>query len=126
MLTKINRRIKMNFQKQTERINKAHQLILEEKTGTPNEFAEKLKISRSQLYNLIDNLKEYDAPIKYSRKTNGFYYSMPFNLELKYSLKVIHEDEKKEIFGGFNFRPILLDGSIFNLLQQNSSAEAIC
>ena len=48
----------MNFEQQAERTNKAHQLILEEKTGTPEEFAEKLKISRSQLYNLIDNLKE--------------------------------------------------------------------
>lgn len=108
----------MNFQKQAERINKAHQLILEEKTGTPNEFAENLKISRSQLYNLLDNLKEYDAPIKYSKKINSFHYFKPFDLELRYSLKVIYEDEMKEIFGGINFHPILLDGNIFILHQQ--------
>ena len=83
----------MNFEKLAERINKAHKLILEEKTGTPKEFAEKLKISRSQLYNLIDNLKEYEAPIKYSKKINSFYYSKPFELELKYTLK-INIDEK--------------------------------
>lgn len=85
----------MNFEKQAERINNAHKLILEEKTGTPEEFAKKLNISRSQLYNLIDKLKEYDAPIKYSRKTNGFYYSMPFNLELKYSLKIVLDENSK-------------------------------
>lgn len=86
----------MNFEKLSERINKAHKLILEEKTGTPEEFAEKLKIGRSQLYNLIDELKEYGAPIKYSKKMNSFYYSKPFELELKYALKIIIDENSKE------------------------------
>lgn len=116
----------MNFVKQVERISKAHKLIVEEKTGTPKEFAYKLKISRSQLYNLINNLKEYEAPIKYNKKTNTFYYANPFDLILKFSLKVISEDDEREIFGGFNFRAILLDGSIFNLHQQDSSPEITC
>lgn len=88
----------MNFRKQAERINKAHQLILEEHTGTPNEFANKLKISRSQLYNLIDRLKAYEAPIKYNKKTESFYYSKPFDLELKYSVKIIIEEDSRRIF----------------------------
>ena len=46
----------------------------------------------------------------------SYYYSKPFDLELKYSLKIIIDDETKEIFGGFNFRPILLDGTMFTLL----------
>ena len=107
---------KMNLQKHTERIKKIHKQIQIEKTGTPNEFAKKLNVSRSQLYNLIEMLKEYDATIKYSKKTNSFYYTKPFDLELKYSLTIILDEEKREIFGGFNFRPILLDGSILNLL----------
>ena len=85
----------MNFEKLAERINKAHKLILEEKTGTPEEFAEKLKISRSHLYNLTNKLKEYDAPIKYSKKINSFYCSKPFDLELKNSLKIILEENFK-------------------------------
>ena len=106
----------MNIEKQTERIKYAHKGILEEKTGTPDAFAKKLKISRSQLYNLIEILKEYDAPIKYSKKINSFYYTKTFDLELKYSLTIILDEEKREIFGGIDFRPILLDGSILNLL----------
>ncbi len=113
----------MNLEKQAIRINRAHQLILEEKTGAPFEFAYKLNISRSQLYNLIGSLKEYDAPIKYCKKMNSFYYSKPFHLELKFSLVILLEDEKREIFGGFNFRPVLLDRSMFNLLYQNSSRD---
>jgi transcriptional antiterminator len=105
----------MNLQKQTVRINKAHQLILEEKTGTPKEFADKLHISRSQLYNVLDLLKEYDAPVKYSKKINSFYYTKPFHLELKYSLITMLDEEKREIPGGNSFCPILLDGSNINL-----------
>lgn len=86
----------MNFEKQAERINKAHQLILNENTGTPQDFANKLKISRSQLYNLINLLKEYNAPIKYSKKSKNFYYSIPFDLELKYSLKIILEKDSEK------------------------------
>ena len=83
----------MKFEKQALRINKAHQLILEEKTGTPLEFADKLNISRSNLYNLLDVLKEHDAPIKYSKKNNSFYYSKPFLLVLKYTWKTILDEE---------------------------------
>lgn len=86
----------MDFEKQAERINKAHKLIFEQKTGTPEEFAEKLKISRSQLYNLIDELKEYNAPIKYSKKITSFYYSKPFELEFKYTLKIIIDENSKQ------------------------------
>jgi predicted transcriptional regulator len=88
----------MNLEKKAIRINKAHQLILEEKTGTPFEFANKLNISKSQLYNLIGILKEYDAPIKSCKKINSFYYSKPFFLELKYSLKTILDEENKNRF----------------------------
>ena len=88
----------MNLEKQAVRIKKAHQLILEEKTGTPSEFANKLNISKSQLYNLIGILKEYDAPIKSCKKINSFYYSKPFFLELKYSLKTILDEENKNRF----------------------------
>jgi predicted transcriptional regulator len=88
----------MNLEKQAERINKVHQLIIEEKTGTPSEFANKLNISKSQLYNLIGILKEYDAPIKSCKKINSFYYSKPFFLELKYSLKTILDEENKNRF----------------------------
>jgi len=92
----------MNFIKQIERINKAHSLIISEKTGTPEAFAKKLSMGRSQLYNLLDTLKSFGAPIKYCKKRESFYYDESFKLELKYSLKIIAEDEEKEIFGGFS------------------------
>ncbi|TEB46376.1 hypothetical protein D0809_03935 [Flavobacterium circumlabens] len=93
-----------------------HQLIFAEKTGTPCVFAKKMYLSRSQLYNTIDIMKTLEAPIKYCKKRETFYYETPFDLELSYSFKAIIDDEAKEIFGGFSFRPILLDGTIISLL----------
>jgi hypothetical protein len=106
----------MNFIKQIERIKKIHRLISTEKTGTPIVFARKLSLSRSQLYNELEIIKELDAPLKYSKKKESFYYETSFELILHYSLKIIIDDESKEIFGGTNFCPILLDATPISLL----------
>lgn len=106
----------MNFIKQIERIKRIHKLISSEKTGTPSVFAKKLSLSRSQLYNELDMIKELDAPLKYCKKRESFYYETSFELILNFSLKTIKDDELKEIFGGSNFRPILLDGTLISLL----------
>ena len=66
----------MNFLDQIERLNKANTLIRSEKTGTPFEFAQKINCSRSQLYIIIDYLKSHNAPIKYCKKRESFYYIM--------------------------------------------------
>ncbi|MBE8725003.1 hypothetical protein [Flavobacterium hungaricum] len=105
----------MNFIKQIERIKMIHKLICGEKTGTPLLFAKKLSLSRSQLYNELEVIKEFDAPLKYCKKRETFYYETPFELILIFSLKTIKNDESREIFGGFNFRPILLDGTLISL-----------
>lgn len=101
----------MNIQKLLDRLNKVHKLIKEANTGTPIEFAGNLNISRSQLYNVLEDLKDYGAPIKYSKKSCTFFYERPFHLEVKYSLTIILDDEQREIFAGFYLRPSLLDGS---------------
>lgn len=106
----------MNFIKQIERLKIIHKLIYSEKTGTPSAFAKRLNLSRSQLYNELEVIKELDAPVKYCKKRESFYYETPFELILNYSLKIIKDDESREIFAGSNFRPILLDGTLISLL----------
>ena len=51
----------MNFIKQIERIKMINQLIKLKNTGSPDKFALKLGISRKQLYNTIELLKDYDV-----------------------------------------------------------------
>lgn len=105
----------MNFITQIERIKKMHELIQTEKTGNPSEFAQQMNLSRSHLYNLLEQIKEMDANIKYCKKKECFYYENPFDIIFHYSLKTITDKETKEIFGGHYLRPIVLDGSILNL-----------
>lgn len=106
----------MNFIKQIERIKKMHELIRSEKTGKPDDFAQMLHLSRRQLYNELEYIKNLNASVKYCKKKESFYYAVPFELELKYSLTTIIDDESKEIFGGFNFCASLLHGTLFTLL----------
>ncbi len=55
-------------------------LIRRKSTGRPEEFAERLKITRSAMYRRLDDLKSIGAPIKYDRFSRSFYYDEPFRL----------------------------------------------
>lgn len=100
----------MSFIKLIDRINTIHKLISNEITGTPAELANRIGISRTTLYNLLEDLKSYDAPIEYSRNRSTFYYTKEFHLNLNYSISIIeNEVELKKISGGncsFFFRSI--------------------
>ena len=90
----------MNFIKYIDRLKTVNKLIKQKKTGSPTELANKLNLSRSQLYETIDLLKIYGAPIKYSRKLRSFYYEEFFELEIDFNLKVLSEKNTKNIYGG--------------------------
>lgn len=93
----------MKTLKQLERLRKAHQLIQQECTGTPSEFANKLNISERQLYNITDYLKKIDAPIEYQRKTQTYYYTTSFDLLVNVSVQVLIADEVRNIYAGSTF-----------------------
>jgi predicted DNA-binding transcriptional regulator YafY len=63
-----------------ERLHTIHHRILQEGTGNPEEFAEQLHVSRSHLYNLIGELKDYGAKINYCRKRETFVYLNDFDI----------------------------------------------
>jgi len=75
-----------------------YQLVKQRRTGSPIEFAKKLRISRSQLYNVKEELEDYGAVIKYSRKQKTFYYENPFELtETGFWKKEIEDFFKKNL-----------------------------
>ena len=89
-----------------DRISYLNLLIKNGKTGTPANLAKSLGISRSTLYKMIEELKSLDAPIRYSRTKETFYYTKEFDLKLSYSLHFIEDDiELIKITGGFNISP---------------------
>ncbi|MBL4746442.1 MAG: DNA-binding protein [Flavobacteriaceae bacterium] len=89
--------------KQLERLRKTHELIKQENTGSPQEFANKLNISERQFYNILDYLKEIDAPIEYNKKTETYYYTSSFDLLVNISVQVLIGDEVRNIYGGATF-----------------------
>ena len=69
----------MDFYSKNYRLKKVHKMILEGKTGTPAEFAVKLRLKVRQLYNILADLKSRNLPIKYSRKAKTYYYTHDFD-----------------------------------------------
>lgn len=86
-----------------ESINRAqriHQFIRNESTGTPCEFAERLRISRRQLYYCLEEFKDFGAQIMYSRTKNSFCYTNDFEFILTVKTSPLNYQEKSHIFGG--------------------------
>jgi len=89
----------MNPFERITRLVDVHQLIKQRNTGSPTEFAGKFHISRSQLYNIVEELEDYGAIIKYSRKESTFYYDTDFELtETVFWKKEIESFFKKNLF----------------------------
>mgnify|MGYP001272574115 CR=1 FL=1 len=70
-----------------QRINRFNDLISHKATGSPEEFAEKLHISKRQLFNLIGFMKDLGADIKYNRSACTYYYTDDFNFEILVRLR---------------------------------------
>ena len=66
-----------------DQYHKIEEFIINEKTGTPKEFAAKMQISLRTLYKRLEELKDFGAPIKYSRERETYYFSSPYALDLK-------------------------------------------
>ena len=59
-----------------------HEEIQAGRTGTPDEFARTLRISRRQLYKMINIIKDYGGFVKYNRVLRTFYYAEEFDINL--------------------------------------------
>ncbi len=68
-----------------------------------DELANRLQISRTQLYAVLETLKYLGAPIKYNRVVKSFYYAHSFKLHININVQTITPDERKIIYGGSFF-----------------------
>ena len=73
-------------------IARFHALVMSRTTGNPNTFAKKLGISRSSLYNHLEEIQSYGIEIEYSRTRQTFMYCYPKQVEIKI---IILQHEKK-------------------------------
>ena len=101
----------MNIDKYLERIERIDRLIRLKATGSPTEFAKKLEISSSLLYEYIKLLKEMGAPIVFNNSLNSYTYK--YNVTISFKFSKIEDDDMKKINGGlskiFFLTPVILE-----------------
>lgn len=92
--------------------------IREQNTGTSKELAETLDISRSQLFEVMSELKDFGAEICFSRNRRTYYYANDFDIKLTIETngkRVLTNDDMTKISGGFPSLP-----ENFTFFQENS------
>lgn len=66
------------------RIETADSLIRRKGTGTPEQFAKRLGLSKSSWYNLKAEMENRGAPILYSKTLRTYYYMEPGNFRVEF------------------------------------------
>jgi len=66
-------------------------LVRQEHTGTPDQFAQRLSIGRSTLYEMIDELRLRGVEIKYSRYRSTFYYRNDVFIDIRLTIKSLSD-----------------------------------
>lgn len=92
----------MEFIKQIERLQLLSKLVGEKRTGSPKELAQRLSLSRRQLYSYLEFMKDYGMDIAYSRKANSFLINNGKKIKIDLQFQVMDEKANGEISGGIN------------------------
>ena len=70
------------------RLEYFNELVEREKTGDCDAFAEKLNLKKSQLYELINEFRDYGADIKFDRERQTYYYANDFVVKIDICFEV--------------------------------------
>lgn len=85
-----------------DRLSRIDDLIRKKKTGNSKEFARTIKISRSQIFNYLDYLKDMGVAINYNKPANSYEYTGEYIPKIQSPLKIIKRSELEHIEGGLN------------------------
>jgi predicted DNA-binding transcriptional regulator YafY len=85
---------------QIVRLQMMNDLIKHARTGAPDEFAQRLGISRRQLYSDLDFFRDSGLEIAYCKQRQTFYYSDGHELEISFQFKIMPIQAVKKINGG--------------------------
>ncbi|WP_282015530.1 HTH domain-containing protein [Marinifilum flexuosum] len=94
-----------------ERLMLLDRLLKKGETGNAKQLASKLGVSRSQVFNHFEELKDLGVTIMFNKSKSSYEYFGDYELEVQQPLTVIRKvDELKNISGGtFSQSPSLLD-----------------
>jgi predicted DNA-binding transcriptional regulator YafY len=94
------------MQKYLERISRIDQLMRLKNTGSAEELAAKLGISRSTLFETLNLMKDYGAEIAYCPHRQTYYYAQEGCFEIGFKPKnKLSKDDMEKISGGNYFVP---------------------
>jgi transcriptional antiterminator len=94
----------MNFIRQIERMQLLNKLIKEQRTGSPEDLAERLGVSRRQLYAYLEYMKDFGLEICFSRKLNSFVYCDELEMKIDLRIQVLKPSEIRQLQGGWAFQ----------------------
>lgn len=97
----------MSLVRHIERAQRMHRFIKFKRTGTPEEFASKMGVSQSMLYNIINEMKQLGAPIGYCRFRQTYLYIKEVELKAGFfpPFSLDTRRELREIQGGARVIP---------------------
>lgn len=95
-------RLPMILRKRKNLIKRLDRLFHLKISGTPQELADRLEISRATFFRVLDEMKEFGAPITYDEFRKCYYYKYPgtFHIGFKPSEEELSFDDKQKIRGG--------------------------
>jgi hypothetical protein len=95
------------------KVHRMNNLISRGATGTPREFASRLNVAESTLYNYINCLKyDFNAPVAYCRYRRTYYYKNRGNILMGFTS--LSKKEIVKLKGGYYCNP-LYNNSFFAL-----------
>lgn len=92
----------MKLFNQIDRINQMHDLIRQGRTGTPQEFANRLGISTIRLHQIIEELRMMEVPITYSRQLRTYRYTDAYEIVIDVRMRPLTIKERISIKGGYS------------------------
>jgi len=96
-------------------------LIRQECSGTPDELAERLSVSRRTVYNMIDILESYGATISFSRRRQTFHYTNGKFVDIAVDIRLLTDitaEEMVEISGGTKINSSLFSSVLFSCTEE--------
>ncbi len=96
----------MSLLNKIERVERMHRMIRFKRTGSPQQFANKLGVSQSMLYALLKELKELGAPIAYCRYRESYEYMYPVEFRVGFENPSLSQQELQGTYGGAIIRPM--------------------
>ena len=71
----------MTLFEQIDHLKRLDGLIRRKATGTPEDLARRLNISRATVFRHIEDLRTLGAPVSYDKQRQTYQYEEPFDLQ---------------------------------------------